>query len=76
MNKFRTFINNMLSGRGDVSAKRVSGMFSMLVALGCIIYLIVSEGGNNFTESLLQTTIITSACLLGVTSITSIWKKK
>jgi len=70
------FIKNMLSGMGDVSAKRVSGMSSMLIALACIIYLVIKEGGNSVTESLLETVLIISACLLGVTSITGIWKEK
>jgi len=70
------FIKNMLSGMGDVSAKRVSGMSSMLIALACIIYLVIKEGGNSVTESLLETVLIISACLLGVTSVTGIWKGK
>lgn len=70
------FIKNMLSGTGDVSAKRVSGMSSMLIALACIIYLVIKEGGNSVTESLLETVLIISACLLGVTSVTGIWKGK
>lgn len=73
-NKIINFIKNMLSGTGDVSAKRVSGMSSMLIALGCIVYLVIKEGGNSVTESLLETVLIIAACLLGVTSVTGIWK--
>lgn len=72
----KKFIKNMLSGTGDVSAKRVSGMSSMTIALLCIIYLVIKEGGNSVTESLLETALIISACLLGVTSVTGIWKGK
>lgn len=71
---FVNFINKMLSGSGEVSSKRVSGMLALLVGLGCITYLTIDEGGTTVVESLLQTVLITAACLLGVSSVTGIWK--
>ena len=71
---FVNFINKMLSGSGDISSKRVSGMLALLVGLGCITYLTIDEGGTTVVESLLQTVLITAACLLGVSSVTNIWK--
>ena len=71
---FVNFINKMLSGSGNISSKRVSGMLALLVGLGCITYLTIDEGGTTAVESLLQTVLITAACLLGVSSVTSIWK--
>lgn len=70
------FIYNMLSGTGEVSSKRVSGILSLLVSLGCIVYLTIDEGGTSVVESLIQTTLIMAACLLGVSSVTGIWKGK
>lgn len=68
------FLKNMLSSNSEVSSKRVSGMLALLVGLGCITYLTIDEGGTTAVESLLQTVLITAACLLGVSSVTSIWK--
>lgn len=69
------FIKDMLSGQGEISSKRVSGMTMILTALACIVYLTASEGGTTTVQSLVETTIITGACLLGVSSVTGIWKK-
>lgn len=74
MNGLVKFIYNMLSSKGEVSSKRVSGILSLIVSLGCIVYLTIDEGGTTVVESLIQTTLIMAACLLGVSSVTSIWK--
>ena len=74
MNGLVKFIYNMLSNKGEVSSKRVSGILSLIVSLGCIVYLTIDEGGTTVVESLIQTTLIMAACLLGVSSVTSIWK--
>ena len=71
---FAQFLQSTLSGTGNVSSKRVSGMFSLIVSLGCIVYLVITEGGTNAVENLLQTVLIMAACLLGVSSVTGIWK--
>lgn len=68
------FIKKMLSSSSEVSSKRVSGLLSLLVSLGCIVYLTIDEGGTSTVESLLQTSLIIASCLLGVSSVTSIWK--
>ena len=66
----------MLSGTGEVSSKRFSGIITLLISLGCIIYLTVNEGGTTVVESLLQTAMIIAASLLGISSVTSIWKDR
>lgn len=71
---FSSFMMDMLSGTGNVSSKRVSGMISLMVSLACIVYLVLTEGGTNTVENLLQTVLVMAACLLGVSSVTSIWK--
>lgn len=64
----------MLSGTGAVSSKRVSGIITLLISLGCVIYLTVDEGGTSVVENLIQTAMIIAASLLGISSVTSIWK--
>jgi hypothetical protein len=68
------FLKNMLSSSSEVSSKRVSGMLALIISLACIVYLTIDEGGSTTVESLIQTTLIMSSCLLGVSSVTSIWK--
>ena len=69
------FFRQLISGaNGIVSSKRVMGMLTLLVCLGCIIYLVIAEGGTNVVENLLQTGMVMAASLLGISSVTSIWK--
>lgn len=74
MKTARQFWREMFSENGIGSSKRLVGSISMLVALGCIIYLTISEGCTNCVEGLLQVLIITACSLLGLSSVTSIWK--
>lgn len=75
MKGIKNFIKDMLSGKGEISSKRVSGMSMILTSIACIIYLTISEGGTTTVQSLIETSIITGACLLGVSTVTGIWKK-
>lgn len=69
------FFRQLVSGaNGVVSSKRVMGMFVLLVCLACIIYLVIAEGGTGVVENLLQTGMVMAASLLGISSVTSIWK--
>jgi len=70
----RVFWREMLSENGNGSGKRLIGVLSMLVATFCIIYLTINEGCTPCVEGLLQTLIITSCSLVGLSSITGIWK--
>jgi hypothetical protein len=74
MKSSKEFWREIFSENGIGSSKRIVGTLSMLVALGCIIYLTITEGCTNCVEGLLQVLIITSCSLLGLSSITSIWK--
>ena len=74
MKTARQFWREMFSENGIGSSKRLVGSISMLVALGCIIYLTISEGCTNCVEGVLQVLIITACSLLGLSSVTSIWK--
>ena len=74
MKPSREFWREMLSENGNGSSKRLFGGIAILVALGCIIYLTVTEGCTDCVEGLLQVLIITSCSILGLSSITGIWK--
>lgn len=67
-------IREIFSGaNGKLSAKRVIGGIAMAVALGCTIYLVISDGSNSVVENLLMTIFITSVSLLGLPAVTSVW---
>ena len=69
------FFRQLVSGaNGIVSSKRVMGMLVLCICLICIIYLVISEGGTGVVENLLQTGMVMAASLLGISSVTSIWK--
>ena len=73
--KDKGFFRQLVSGaNGVVSSKRVMGILVLLVCLACIIYLVIAEGGTSVVENLLQTGMVMAASLLGISSITSIWK--
>ena len=73
--KFRAILKQMISGEnGQISSKRVMGLVMGSVCLGCIIYLTIHDGGTVVVENLLQTTLITAASLLGISSVTRIWR--
>ena len=73
--KFSAILKQMISGEnGQISSKRVMGLVMGSVCLGCIIYLTIHDGGTVVVENLLQTTLITAASLLGISSVTGIWR--
>ena len=73
--KFSTMLRQMISGENErISSKRVMGIIMCFVCLGCIIYLVVFEGGTLVVENLLQTTLIMAASLLGISTVTGIWR--
>lgn len=71
-NNFR----EMISGaNGIISSKRVMGVVVLSVCVLCTCWLVYAEGGTAVVENLLQTLMIMAAALLGISSITGIWKK-
>lgn len=74
MKSSRQFWREIFSENGNGSSKRLVGAVAMIVALGCIIFLTITEGCTACVEGLLQVLIITSCSLLGLSSVTSIWK--
>ena len=65
----------MTGENGRLSSKRVMGIIVLTVCLICTIWLVYNEGGTLVVENLLQTLMIMAAALLGISSVTSIWKK-
>ena len=74
MKTVRQFWREMFSENGVGSSKRLVGSIAMLTSLGCIVYLTLTEGCTSCVEGLLQVLIITACSLLGLSSVTSIWK--
>lgn len=74
MKTFKQIFLESFCEREYGSAKRMIGFIAMIFALICIGYLTVVEGCSECVEGLLQTIIISSCALLGVSSITGIWK--
>lgn len=70
----QNFFENLSSATGTLSAKRFTGMVLLFLVMCCVIYLTIKEGGTHVVEDLLQTAMILGATLLGISSITSIWK--
>jgi hypothetical protein len=74
--KNKNNFKEMLSGsNGILSSKRVMGVITLLMCMICTSWLVYKEGGTQVVENLLQTLMIMSAALLGIASITGIWKK-
>ena len=70
---FRQFMQLAFSEAGVPSSKRVVGatmVFGVIIAA----IIIAWNGGVSFLDRLLETMLITGASLLGLSSITSIWK--
>ena len=61
-------------GKSYISSKRVMGVFITIIVMGCTIWLVWKEGGTSVVENLLQTALIIAASLLGISSVTGIWK--
>ena len=70
-----SFFESLLSSKGEISSKRFMGIISLMVSMLCIIYLTITEGGTRAVEELIEMTLMISTVLLGVSSVTSIWKR-
>jgi hypothetical protein len=70
--KFTDVLRSILSSeKGSISSKRLCGLLGWFVCLGVLIYctIFVIEA-----PSMVETVLITTASLLGIDSITNIWK--
>ena len=68
------FSESTTNGTQKASSKRVMGVVTLVVALCCMVYLTWVDHGTTVVENLLQTAMIMAASLLGISSVTGIWK--
>lgn len=72
MNGLIEFLKNALSSDSAVSSKRIAGFMGWIVCLAAVIYSVIT---NNQSPDIVDTLFITSAALLGLDSVISIFKK-
>lgn len=72
--KFTEFVRKAFSENNIPSAKRVIGGIMIIVVLFCTVWSCVKYGMTEHVTSVIETEIITAGALLGVSSVTSIWK--
>lgn len=70
--RFVTFLRDMLSSHSGISSKRVCGVIGWLVCLGVLVYCTI-----NVIQAplMIDTFLVCCMALLGIDSITGIWKK-
>ena len=70
--KCREFLCKLITSHSGISSKRVCGVIGWLVCLGVLIYCAV-----NVIQAPLMIDTVLLCCmgLLGIDSVTSIWKK-
>lgn len=72
MNKLTNFIVQMFTSNSGISSKRVSGFTGWITFIGiCIYCTVIQREAPVITETL----AICSSALLGLETITSIWKQ-
>lgn len=70
------FWKQVFSGaNGYASSKRVLGGLCLLICMAVIIYLAIESKDSDNVKDLLEMMIGVSALLLGINSVTSIWRK-
>lgn len=72
--KNNSFKEIVTGENGVLSSKRVMGVIILVICMICTTWLVYNEGGTQVVENLLQTLMIMAAALLGISSVTSIWK--
>ena len=71
MKKIKEYIKLMITSHSGISSKRVCGCLGFLVIMFVVIFCTVS----NLQAPLIMETFIWSVCtLLGIDSVTGIWK--
>ena len=68
----KEFIKQMLRGQSGISSKRVCGVLGWLVSIYIIIYCTIT---NQQSPEIMDTFILGIMGLLGIDSVTGIWKK-
>ena len=71
---FPSFWREAFSENHIPSSKRIVGALALVAALGCTIYVTISGENPSVVENLIQTIVIAACSLLGLSSVTDIWK--
>lgn len=72
--KLLTFLRLAFSEGGIPSSKRILGGFIIIVVLFCTTWSVVKFGMTENNKSVIEFEIVTAGALLGVSSVTAIWK--
>lgn len=70
--KFITFLKQMFTSHSGISSKRVCGVIGWFVAIGVLIYCTIAAIQ---APLMIDTFLICVMALLGIDSVTGIWKK-
>lgn len=70
--RFITFIKQMFTSHSGISSKRVCGVTGWFVAIGVLIYCTIA---TIQAPLMIDTFLICVMALLGIDSVTGIWKK-
>lgn len=70
--RFITFIKQMFTSHSGISSKRVCGVTGWFVAIGVLIYCTIA---TIQAPLMINTFLICVMALLGIDSVTGIWKK-
>lgn len=69
-------IKSLLSdNKSSLSSKRLAGIWLTLIFSFSLIWLVVTDGSNQTVESVLNTTVVTAAGLLGLDSVMNVFNK-
>lgn len=70
------FFRRCLSEKGEPSSKRIAGLFIIVAFAACVLYSIFTKGITYETADLLKSSFFGACALLGLSSITSVFKDK
>ena len=73
---FKEVLIGAFCENGIGSAKRIIGAIMVIGVMFCTIWSCINFGMTENVKSVIETEIITAGGLLGITSITNIWRKK
>lgn len=73
---FKEVLIGAFCENGIGSAKRIIGAIIIIGVMFCTVWSCVNYGMIDNVKSVIETEIITAGGLLGITSITNIWRKK
>lgn len=68
------FLSRIFEQLSDGLEKSTVGTLIMFGCFGCIIYLVIKDGGSDTVDSLLTSAMIVAATLMGVNSVVDVFK--